>query len=160
MPKDSWSARIDTELKREIQSYIKNSKFTNEDLVKSGYEALKNSQKDLTQTSDATEYISKNLFAKNTFNIDNFQEIDISSLNDNQLKYMLIRISFYKPFDTLLLMKSNRHFYVKNVDKQKDDISFKIIEEDIDIDISLQEIINDRDKIKSIYKLKRDTSNE
>ena len=41
MVKENWSARVEGELKKELQEFLKNSNYTNEDIVVQGYETLK-----------------------------------------------------------------------------------------------------------------------
>lgn len=155
MAKDSWSARIEAELKINIQELTKELGLTNEDIVRAGYDILKNPKEDDMKTLSNQEHINQKLFTKENFDINNFEEIDISKLSKEQLQDKLTRTSFYKPYDTLLLMQSNRYFCVKSVNLIKDDILYLIIEEDIEIEVSLHNSMNNVEKVKSIYQLKR-----
>ncbi len=154
MSKESWSARIEAKLKKEIQAFTKNSDYTNEDIVNTGFNILKNPQEDTMQTNSHT-HINQKLFDRENFDINNFEEIDISTLNRQDLQYKIAWLHFYKPYDTLLLMKSNRHFYVKSVDTKFSDITFQIIEEETELIQPIQDIINRVEEIKKIYQIKR-----
>ncbi len=155
MAKESWSARIESSLKKEIQEFIKNSDNTNEDLVNVGYNIIKNPQEDTMQTNNIKTNINKKLFTKDSFNIKNFEEIDISKLNRQERQDKLIWLHFYKPYDTLLLMQSDRHFYVKSVDTKFSNITFEILEEETEFIQPIQDIINRVEEIKKIYQIKR-----
>ena len=154
MSKESWSARIEAKLKKEIQEFTKNSDYTNEDLVNAGFNILKNPQEDTMQAKSNT-HINQKLFDKENFDINNFEEIDISTLNRQDLQYELGWLHFYNPYDTLLLMQSNRHFYVKNVDTKFGYITFHILEQDTEYKTSIEEIIKEIEKIKKVYQINR-----
>ena len=140
MSKESWSARIEAKLKKEIQEFTKNSDYTNEDLVKAGFNILKNPQEDTMQTNSHT-HINQKLFNKENFDINNFEEINISNLSRVELQNKLISISFFKSYDTLFQMQSDRHFYIRSIDTKIDNIFFQILEDELELEITLDELI-------------------
>lgn len=154
MAKENWSARIEAELKKDLQEFIKNSTYTNEDIVIHGYEALssfKNRHSDLALTVESP---NQEVFTSEAFDINLFEEIDISNLSRADLQQMLARISFWKPYNTLLKMNNGRYLFVKNVDASIDEITFGVIGEELESVLSLQRIINEVQNISQIFESK------
>ncbi|MDY0115996.1 MAG: hypothetical protein RBR59_00290 [Sulfurimonadaceae bacterium] len=154
MAKENWSARIERELKKELQEFLKNSNNTNEDVVIQGYEALKKLQGLHCDSALKVTSADKNIFTGDVFDINLFQELDISNINRSNLQYMLSRISFWKPYQTLLKIKNSRYLFVKEVDSQFDAITFGVVGEELESVISLQRIINEVENIEKIFELR------
>lgn len=154
MAKENWSARIEAKLKKDLQEFMKNSTYTNEDIVIHGYEALssfKNRHSDLALTVESP---NQEVFTFEAFDINLFEEIDISNLSRSDLQYMLVRISFWQPYNTLLKMRNGRYLFVKSVNDSIDEITFGVIGEELESVLSLQRIINEVEKIDKIFELK------
>lgn len=154
MAKENWSARIEAELKKNLQEFMKNSNYTNEDIVIHGYETLKNLQNEHSHSASTVESPNQEVFTFEAFDINLFEEIDISNLSRSDLQYMLARISFWKPYNTLLKMKNGRYLFVKSVDDSINEINFGVINEETQKVISLQRIINEVENISQIFELK------
>lgn len=154
MAKENWSARIEVELKKELQEFMKNSNYTNEDIVIQGYETLKNLQNNNSDLTSTVESPNQEVFTFEAFDINLFEEIDISNLNRADLQQMLARISFWKPYNTLLKMKNGRYLFVKSVNNSIDEITFGVIGEELESVLSLQRVINEVENISQIFELK------
>ena len=161
MAKENWSARIEANLKKDLQEFIKHSNYNNEDIVINGFEVLKNlqgkhSQNKLKQTyvNTTTESFNQNVFEVDNFDINLFEEINIANLNRINLQDMLVRISFWKPYNTLLKMTNGRYLFIKSVDQSIDEITFDVIGEELESVISLQRIINEVENISRIFERK------
>ena len=161
MAKENWSARIEANLKKDLQEFIKHSNYNNEDIVINGFEVLKNlqgkhSQDELKQTNvnTTTESFNQKIFEVDNFDINLFEEIDIANLNRMNLQDMLARISFWKPYNTLLKMTNGRYLFVKSVDQSIDEITFDVIGEELESVISLEKIINEVQNISQIFERK------
>jgi|GEM_PF-1592376 len=150
MAKESWSARIETELKKEVQEFLKESDYTNEDIVITGFNTLKNPQ----TNSFPTHVVNQALF-NSAFDLKKFTEIDISTLSRANLQYKLNSIYFWKPYDILLQLRSGNYLYVKSVNKPISEICFSKVGEDIEQILTLQKIINEIEIIEKIYELKQ-----
>lgn len=146
MAKEIWSARIEAELKKEVQDFIKNSAYTNEDLVTIGFENMKNTQTD--------NYINKKIFTHENFDLQLFKEIDISKLSRFDLQYKLSNIDFWKQYSILLQMKNGKYLFVKSVNAAISEMLLGVVGEDIEKIITLQKIINEVEKINKIFKLR------
>jgi hypothetical protein len=150
MAKESWSARLDTELKKEVQEFLKESDYTNEDIVISGFNTLKN-----LQTNNFSMRIVNYALFDSAFDLEKFVEIDISSLSRADLQYKLCSIYFWKPYDILLQLRNGNYLYVKSVNESINEICFSKVGEDIEKVLTLEKIINEIEIIEKIYELKQ-----
>lgn len=154
MAKEIWSARIEAELKKEVHDFIKNSDYTNEELVIIGFENLKNIQTDNYINITNIHAVNKKIFTHENFDLQLFEEIDIAKLSRSDLQYKLCSIYFWRKYDILLQMKNGKYLFVKSVNAAIDEILFGVIGEDIEKIITLQKIINEVEKISKIFELK------
>lgn len=154
MAKENWSARIEAKLKKDLQEFMKNSTYTNEDIVIQGYEILKNLQNNNGGLTSTVAPPYQEVFTSEAFDINLFEEIDISNLSRADLQHMLVRISFWQPYNTLLKMSNGRYLFVKSVNNSIDEIIFGVIGEELESVLSLQRIINEVEKIDKIFELK------
>lgn len=154
MAKENWSARIEPKLKKDLQEFMKDSNYTNEDIVIQGYETLKHLQNNHAGVASTVAQSNQEVFTSEAFDINLFEEMNISNFSRSDLQYKLSRISFWKPYNTLLKMNNGRYLFVKSVDNSIDEIIFGVIGEALESVISLQRIINEVENISQIFELK------
>ncbi|PNV83677.1 MAG: hypothetical protein C0627_03830 [Sulfurimonas sp.] len=154
MAKENWSARIEVKFKKDLQEFMKDSNYTNEDIVIQGYETLKHLQNNHAGVASTVAPSNQEVFTSEAFDINLFEEMNISNFSRSDLQYKLSRISFWKPYNTLLKMNNGRYLFVKSVDNSIDEIIFGVIGEALESVISLQRIINEVENISQIFELK------
>jgi hypothetical protein len=154
MAKETWSVRIEIELKNKIKSFVESRAFSNEDIVKAGYESLIENG----TVQNTTEKIIDNIelahfFSAEEFNIDNFEQI-LVGLPFEAYRYKLSTSAFWIEYRTLLIMNNTKKLYVTDVDHKLDLITVGVVGEENSLTIPIQTIINDLSVIKKIYRLK------